>query len=110
MKHAKKLIILILVISIIINLELRFVTDNNYVLLNLKVENEAFTSLQLDITPDSADRNAQRLGMSKGEIILIALMMNNYSVNDDILDKLDKRVCVRNKNRLVHFNLHFIQM
>ena len=104
MKHAKKLIILILVISIIINLELRFVTDNNYVLLNLKVENEAFTSLQLDITPDSADRNAQRLGMSKGEIILIALMMNNYSVNDDILDKLDKRVCVRNKNRLMHFN------
>lgn len=104
MKHAKKLLILILVISIIINLELRFVTDNNYVLLNLKVENEAFTSLQLDITPDSADRNAQRLGMSKGEIILIALMMNNYSVNDDILDKLDKRVCVRNKNRLMHFN------
>ena len=104
MKHAKKLIILILVISIIINLELRFVTDNNYVLLNLKVDNEAFTSLQFDITPDGADRNAQRLGMSKGEIILIALMMNNYSVNDDILDKLDKRVCVRNKNRLMHFN------
>ena len=104
MKHAKKLIILILVISIIINLELRFVTDDNYVLLNLKVDNEAFTSLQFDITPDGADRNAQRLGMSKGEIILIALMMNNYSVNDDILDKLDKRVCVRNKNRLMHFN------
>lgn len=104
MKHAKKLIILILVISIIINLELRFITDNNYVLLNLKVDNEAFTSLQFDITPDGADRNAQRLGMSKGEIILIALMMNNYSVNDDILDKLDKRVCVRNKNRLMHFN------
>ena len=39
MKHAKKLIILILVISIIINLELRFVTDDNYVLLNLKVDN-----------------------------------------------------------------------
>lgn len=104
MKHAKKLIILILVISIVINLELRFVTDDNYVLLNLKVDNEAFTSLQFDITPDGADRNAQRLGMSKGEIILIALMMNNYSVNDDILDKLDKRVCVRNKNRLMHFN------
>lgn len=104
MKHAKKLIILILVISIIINLELRFVTDNNYVLLNLKVDNEAFTSLQFDITPDGADRNAQRLGMSKGEIILIALMMNNYSVNDDILDKLDKRVCVRNRNRLMRFN------
>lgn len=104
MKHAKKLIILILVILIIINLELRFVTDDNYVLLNLKVDNEAFTSLQFDITPDGADRNAQRLGMSKGEIILIALMMNNYSVNDDILDKLDKRVCVRNKNRLMHFN------
>ena len=104
MKHAKKLIILILVTSIIINLELRFITDNNYVLLNLKVDNEAFTSLQFDITPDGADRNAQRLGMSKGEIILIALMMNNYSVNDDILDKLDKRVCVRNKNRLMHFN------
>lgn len=104
MKHAKKLIILILVISIIINLELRFVTDDNYVLLNLKVDNEAFTSLQFDITPDGADRNAQRLGMSKGEIILIALMMNNYSVNDDILDKLDKRVCVRNRNRLMRFN------
>ena len=104
MKHAKKLIILILVISIIINLELRFVTDDNYILLNLKVDNEAFTSLQFDITPDGADRNAQRLGMSKGEIILIALMMNNYSINDDILDKLDKRVCVRNKNRLMHFN------
>ena len=104
MKHRKKLIILILVISIIINLELRFVTDDNYILLNLKVDNEAFTSLQFDITPDGADRNAQRLGMSKGEIILIALMMNNYSVNDDILDKLDKRVCVRNKNRLMHFN------
>lgn len=68
------------------------------------MDNEAFTSLQFDITPDGADRNAQRLGMSKGEIILIALMMNNYSVNDDILDKLDKRVCVRNKNRLMHFN------
>ena len=104
MKHAKKLIILILVISIVINLELRFVTDDNYVLLNLKVDNEAFTSLQFDITPDGADRNAQRLGMSKGEIILIALMMNNYSVNDDILDKLDKRVCVRNRNRLMRFN------
>lgn len=104
MKHAKKLIILILVISMIINLELRFVTDDNYVLLNLKVDNEAFTSLQFDITPDGADRNAQRLGMSKGEIILIALMMNNYSVNDDILDKLDKRVCVRNRNRLMRFN------
>ena len=104
MKHAKKLIILILVISIVVNFELRFVTDDNYVLLNLKVDNEAFTSLQFDITPDGADRNAQRLGMSKGEIILIALMMNNYSVNDDILDKLDKRVCVRNKNRLMHFN------
>mgnify|MGYP001116631885 FL=1 len=104
MKHAKKLIILILVISIVINLELRFVTDDNYVLLNLKVDNEAFTSLQFEITPDGADRNAQRLGMSKGEIILIALMMNNYSVNDDILDKLDKRVCVRNRNRLMHFN------
>lgn len=104
MKHAKKLIILILVISIVVNLELRFVTDDNYVLLNLKVDNEAFTSLQFDITPDGADRNAQRLGMSKGEIILIALMMNNYSVNDDILDKLDKRVCVRNRNRLMRFN------
>ena len=42
MKHAKKLIILILVISIVINLELRFATDDNYVLLNLKVDNEAF--------------------------------------------------------------------
>ena len=49
MKHAKKLIILILVISIVINLELRFVTDDNYVLLILKVDNEAFTSLQFDI-------------------------------------------------------------
>lgn len=56
----QKLIILILVISIVINLELRFVTDDNYVLLNLKVDNEAFTSLQFDITPDGADRNAQK--------------------------------------------------
>ena len=61
MKHAKKLIILILVISIIINLELRFVTDNNYVLLNLKVDNEAFTSLLFVFTPDGADRNSKRL-------------------------------------------------
>lgn len=60
MKHAKKLIILILVISIVINFELRFVTDDNYVLLNLKVDNEAFTSLQFDITPDGAGQECTK--------------------------------------------------
>lgn len=60
MKHAKKLIILILVISIIINLELRFVTDNNYVLLNLKVDNEDLHHFSLILHP------MVRTGMHKG--------------------------------------------
>ena len=104
MKHVKKIIAVIAALAVLINFELSFLNKNEHILFGTSIDSEKFAAMQLDVSIEAVSENAERLSLEAGEMLCIALLMNNYNVDDNVLDGLHKNICIRNRNRMMRFN------
>lgn len=104
MKHVKKLTAVFIVLAVLINFQVSFLNKNEHILYNTSIDNGKFAAMQLNVTGTAVAENAERLSLEKGEMLLIALLMNNYNIDDSVLEGLHKNICIRNRNRLMQFN------
>lgn len=106
LRHRSLLLCLILLVfSFLINGQLHFLEQNLDFITkyDLSVASSGVRQLHMDVSPELVAETAAQMNANAGELMTVALTLNDYQITGGTLTGLSSSAFIRQRNRLVRF-------